>query len=547
MPFQRTVWVSTMNCLRKVFPVLTVFATLATTVAWSQTTAEVSVDINRHMNPLTREAVGAYTQLSDGNYLSPTTIDLLRVGGFGAITYPSGWESAADSYHWATNSLTPHPGNADAPQKPFLAPGNDFGHLVFALEKTPITPFIIVNYGSNLRGTGGGEPVEAAAWVAFANGDPASKQPLGKDSSGADWKTVGFWAGLRAGTPLPTDDGYNFLRVNHPESLHIQLWQVGEDVPENGFYGGEHKGTLDLHAPYPEDPKDNEKRRKLKELSPATYGQHVVEYVTAMKAVDPKIEVGADLTTPGIDQYGPEWNGEVLRAACKDVDFVSFPWLPGNTLPPDWKQLDEGSVLAAPQNDLPKIISEMLYEDRRFCPGGKVPRVVLSRFAPIPWGLTKATVVKALFAADAYAALAEAGIANADWYQLREGGLLDANNKPLPAYFGAQMFHIVAFRPGDMLLGTHGSSATLAVHAAHRQDGLYTVMLVNKDAQTSVHVKVSLAGANLAGNGISFLYGPGEAAKGTGPVRGDVKADGSVVSVDVPAYSIVDVILPEKR
>jgi hypothetical protein len=72
-----------------------------------------------------------------------------------------------------------------------------------------------VNYGSNLAGTGGGEPAEAAAWVAYANGSPADQKVIGKDSTGYDWKTVGYWASLRASKPLEADDGQNFLRIAH--------------------------------------------------------------------------------------------------------------------------------------------------------------------------------------------------------------------------------------------------------------------------------------------------------------------------------------------
>ena len=219
------------------------------TLAAAQQAVNVSVDTGKVLNPLTRDMVGAYTQIGDQNLLSPTTIAQLRTGGFSSITYPSGWEGVADAYHWSTNRLTPNAGNSDAPRKPYVAPGNDMGHLVFSLEKTGITPLIEVNYGSSSKGTGGGEPKEAAAWVAFANGSPESTQSIGVDSGGNDWKTVGFWATLRSSMPLSTDDGYNFLRVNHPDSLHILLWQVGEDVAENGYYGGEHKGGLTCTRP----------------------------------------------------------------------------------------------------------------------------------------------------------------------------------------------------------------------------------------------------------------------------------------------------------
>jgi len=53
------------------------------------------------------------------------------------------------------------------------------------------TGVFTVNYGSNLDGSGGGIPQEAAAWVAYAMGDPSNNLALGKDASGHDWQTVG--------------------------------------------------------------------------------------------------------------------------------------------------------------------------------------------------------------------------------------------------------------------------------------------------------------------------------------------------------------------
>jgi hypothetical protein len=517
---------------------------------YAQQPLVVTVEAGKQLNPLTRDVVGVYTQVGDANLLSPATIGMLRIGGFTAITYPTGWESASDQYHWATNTFTPNAGNADAIRKPYSAPGSDIGHLLLALDKTGIEPVIHVNYGANAKGTGGGEPKEAAAWVAYANGSPDNKQEIGADSTGFDWKSVGFWAGLRAATPLSTDDGYNLLRINHPEPAHIQIWQIGEDVAENGYYGGDHKGTLDLHAPYPPSVKSNDKRRKLKELSPGFYGERVVEFVKAMKAVDPKIAVGASLTAPPVGDgalWAPDWNGEVLRTSCSVVDFVSFDWHPGATLPPDWKTLDDKSVLNAPQNGFTQFISEMLYEDKRFCPTGKVPRVVLSAMSPIPWATPASPIVKALFAADAYATMAEAGIANASWFQLRDKGITNDDGKPTPAYFGTQMFHIMAARPGDGLLATSGSTPGLTVHAAHRQEGLYGVMLINKDGVAKAQVRVTLHGGNLAGGGVRFVYGDEQMKADGGPSRFDLKTDGDSVMVDVPPYSIVDLLLPMKK
>jgi hypothetical protein len=517
---------------------------------WAQQPTVVTVETGKQLNPLTRDVVGVYTQMGDANLLTPATIGMLRIGGFTAITYPTGWESASDQYHWATNSFTPGAGNADAPRKPYSAPGSDMGHLLLALDKTGIEPVIHVNYGANAKGTGGGEPKEAAAWVAYTNGSPDNKQEIGTDSNGFDWKTVGFWAGMRAAMPLATDDGYNFLRINHPEPAHIQIWQIGEDVANNGYYGGEHKGTLDLHASYPPSFKNNDKRRRVKELSPGFYGERVVDFVRAMKAVDPKIAVGASLTAPPLADgvpWAPDWNGEVLKASCSVIDFVSVDWHPGATMPPDWKTLDDKSVLNASPSNFPQFISELLYEDKRFCPAGKVPRVVLSAMSPIPWATPASPVVQALFAADAYATMAEAGIANASWFQLRDKGVTNDDGKPTPAYFGTQMFHIMAARPGDGLLVTTGGTPALTVHAARRQEGLYGVMLINKDGTAKAQVRVTLHGGSLAGSGIRFVYGDEQMKAGGGAVRSDLKVDGDSVMVDVPPYSIVDLLLPMKK
>lgn len=106
---------------------------------------------------------------------------------------------------------------------------------------------VTLNYGT-------GSPQEAAAWVAYLNGtnisdttaigrgqywtikpgkDMLSKDPADRDVVWKDWKTVGFWAGLRGQSPLATDDGLNFLRVAHPQPFGAEYMEVGNEV-----YGG---------------------------------------------------------------------------------------------------------------------------------------------------------------------------------------------------------------------------------------------------------------------------------------------------------------------
>ena len=513
-----------------------------------QSTVAVTVDARKPLNVLTDQLVGAYTQMGDGDLLSDKSLGLMRSAGVNAITYPSGFDSVSQLYHWSVQRNTPKAGNSDALRNPNVNPANDFGHVAAALGHNAMSAVVHVNYGSNIAGTGGGEPKEAAAWVAYANGNPTDERVIGTDSGGQDWKTVGYWATLRASSPLAADDGYNFLRIGRELGLHLTLWQIGEDVPENGYYGGDHKGTFDLHAPYPASSKDNDKRRKLKELSPKFYADRLTEYAAAMKAIDPNIKIGASLTTPTIDTWASDWNDQVLKESCKDIDFVAFGWHPGGTLPPDWKMLDDASVMHSTYELWPKVVAETLYEYKNDCPAGRVPRLVLSEVSPIAWPKVGDPMVKALYAADIYATLGESGIANASWFQLREDGLLDKTGKPNPAYYGAQMIHIVAYRPGDAYVSVKGASSSLAVHATRRQDGIVGVMLINEDPKQAVHVNLNVAGgATLAAAGVRFDYGPAQQAQSAGPARSTLAIDGLALSINVPANAIVDLWLPIKK
>jgi alpha-L-arabinofuranosidase len=149
---------------------------------------------------------------------------ILQSSGITTLRYPGG--AYADNYHWSTYKPTKWQGTD---QLGYYAAQNDFGHFVRLADQVG-TAVITVNYGSNLDATGGGTPEEAAAWVAYAMGDPANTKPIGKDSTGHDWQTIGFWAGLRASQPLASDDGLNFLRIGHPNPVLIKYWEVGNEV-----------------------------------------------------------------------------------------------------------------------------------------------------------------------------------------------------------------------------------------------------------------------------------------------------------------------------
>jgi hypothetical protein len=181
----------------------------------------------------------------DSKGFDKATVQLLQEAGVTNLRFPG--NNGVDAlYHWSTGALT-NPYTSDkvqplAKERQFSALLEVAGHLGSML--------VTVNYGSSLNGLGGGEPAEAAAWVAYVNGNPTSSQPLGVDSKGTDWKTVGYWASLRAAKPLPADDGYNALRLGQPSPVGIQLWTVGIENWNSGYYSNDDHGVRepDLHA-----------------------------------------------------------------------------------------------------------------------------------------------------------------------------------------------------------------------------------------------------------------------------------------------------------
>jgi len=114
---------------------------------------------------------------------------------------------------------------------------------------------------------------------------------IGKDSTGTDWKTVGYWATLRASGKMPTDDGNNFLRISHPTPVGVKYWEIGNELYGNGYYHGNCGWEADKRVPYPDNMGTNCMGRKDNPvLSPSTYGMGVKQWAAAMKAVDPTIK-----------------------------------------------------------------------------------------------------------------------------------------------------------------------------------------------------------------------------------------------------------------
>ena len=531
---------------------------------------KVNISMDKPRTFMAPRAMGVNASIADGHLMDPDLPVLLRGAGITTLRYPGG--GFADNYHWSTNK----PSNSQVPaaqRYSGFAPGTDFGHFVHLIDQVGTT-VITVNYGSNQEGTGGGEPAEAAAWVAYANGSPTDNNAIGKDSTGFDWQTVGYWASLRAAQPLAADDGKNFLRIAHPQPLNVKYWEVGNEVYKNGYYGGEGQ-ELDLHALYPKDAKDNDKqRRKNANLSPAAYAKAVLAYSKAMKAVDGRIKIGASVDSPVANAWdvqewtpdpvtgkyvqntafqksqdsGLDWDRNVLQAAGKDLDFVAFHWNTGNaTEASNWKELDNAALLAAPREELANIVSGLLDLFRKYCgPNMQNMQLLITDAGPKSYIKVTDETVVGLFAADGYLSLMETGAANIDWSDLHGGSFLDEKNKPGAAFFGLQMIHdLMNFN--ESLVTASSSHSLLSVHAASHKNGSLSLMLINKDPKNTATVKVTIDGGKLAGPGMRFDYGKTNLPADKAVSGVQVDDVGNSFSINVPPYTATDLLVPPAR
>jgi hypothetical protein len=301
-----------------------------------------------------------------------------------------------------------------------------------------------------------------------------------------------------------------------------------------------------------------------------------VQFIKAMKAVDPRIKVGASLDLPVTGQVNrSEWNVDpvtgksvqdvavsvdkdfgrsldwdrgVLSVAGNDIDFVALHWYAGATTEASgWKDLDSYALLAAPQEQLRPIMSGLYELLQKYCGAtARNKQFAVTELGPMPFARIPESedVVPGLFAADAYPSLVEYGAINVDWSDLHASSFLSQRNTPGPAYFGMQMVHAL-LNFNEALVSAASSSSLLAVHAAKHQDGSLGLMLINKDPKSGTTVKVTVNGAKLASEGMRFDYGKTNPADGNSISAKKMSGLGTTFSVDIPPYTVSTVVVPK--
>jgi hypothetical protein len=518
--------------------------------ALAQYKAKAHVETAKGRGMLYPTSIGISADTWDGRGFDAETLRLLDSAGVTSLKFP-GNNGIEALYHWSTGTVTNPYSNDKAPGN--LPPQRQFAAMV-STALSMGSELVTVNYGTSLDGKSGGDPEEAAAWVAYANGKPGNPQPIGKDAHGTDWKTVGYWAGLRASSPLATDDGLNALRIGQTAPVGIQLWAIGNEVWNNGFYptqDDKHTWEVDLHAGPIAANKDLGRHPNDSKLGPAAYGNALIAYAKAMKAVDPTIMIGASLVAPppsgSADKTGKNWMADLFKTACGSIDFgtVGLMVYPG-TAAPDYKTADEPTVFSNFTGDYVRTIQELVDKGKKSCPNGRVPQIAVTTLGVNAWMNIKHPAVTAAFAADAMATLIENGAYSVDWAPLHSNIFLDDKNQPKPAYFGLQVLHEAASTPGDQFVSASSDLPTMGIHAVKRRDGGLGLLIVNKDGLQSIKVTISVDGYNFASKGTRYDYGSVQLEAGKGVVESPIEGLGASFTIDVPRYGVTAIVIPKQ-
>jgi alpha-L-arabinofuranosidase len=576
--------------MRKLFLTLAIVSliTVAPQLLPAASTANVTVNAAAKLSTVAATAYGVHTSVYDNQNGNASLPNLLLQSGVKALRYPGG--GYADIFHWSVTRPALGGGNGYgftpwfgmAGDYGYMGSGTDFGSFVKLLANSQCQAVITVNFGSGLKWSSSAhtsltipptnaEPPEAAAWVAYANANTnifgtTNDVTLGVDSIGNDWKTAGYWAMIRAATPLGTDDGYNFLRINHPVPIGIKYWEIGNETFGTGYYSTGTDGySVNYAVPYPNG---TFTRFGNPVLSPTTYGIGVRNFSLLMKAVDPTIKIGAVVSTPpgdyswDTDANGQHWTPLVLAQCATNIDFVIAHWYPyagandnGSSLLPQVRSTIPAMINGTGTHTGTSSGLRDWINDYRA--DGTNVQIFITEFnynGAETNSLNGEPVfgpVNSLFAADSYASWLDLGVANVDWLEMNKNTFLGDSSPPVAgaAYYAAQLTHDMA-GVGDQIVSTTSDASTLRAHAAVQQSGKVSVMLLNEKITNTYTVNVTVSNASLGATATQIQFGTNNYSASTPtlpkspPTTNTIAIAGNTFTVTVPAYTISVLTIP---
>lgn len=405
--------------------------------------------------------------------------------------------SYSDIYNWQTQT---------AAGGGYVAPNTSFANFMTTANAAGAQPVITANYGT-------GTPSLAAAWVQAAASD-----------------SVGYW-------------------------------EVGNEVYGNGTYGANWEADAHCDTSLNGSPVTiGSEPSQTYNCGPSQYAANVLQYESAIHAVNPNAKVCAILTTPGFwpdgvtnSEYPQSWNQTVLTAlGSGGTQCVVVHYYPGGS--------STAGMLTDP-SDIAGIVSTLHSEISQYAGisnAASVPVLVTETNSSIDMDTQPA----ALFAADMYMTWLENGVATVDWWNEHNGegtvstvdgatdygdqGIFSNNSNnggtaepavdtPFAPYYGIEMLSKLAAPGGTMVTAT-ASQSLLKVHAVRDASGNLNVLIDNEDPSNSYAVSLTYNGFTAAGTPTVYTLGNNATSI--------TSASGSASSVTVAPYSLTVVHVP---
>ncbi len=314
-----------------------------------------------------------------------------------------------------------------------------------------------------------GTSKEAAALVAFFNGDVNDTRPIGVDLRGKDWGTVGEWAQLRA-------------EHGNPDPVGLQYWEIGNEI-----YGGTSESGTDCAAWGWEPTWTCDGTEYVNGLgSGAERHEGFLEFVEAMKMVDATIQVGA-VGVPDPSGW-TNWGNEVIAAAGEVMDFYIV-----HEYAYDSATNDYAAILAQPHAAWAPIMANLTAAFDQFAGERDIPVAItefnLFAFQEADSDDLMSKAINAFYLADSLGQMMQNGYAFANQWDLAHG---DATN-PAPSYglmqadtfFRTPQYYVYPLwaRFGTEMLpwtNSENPATTLSVYAGRVDDDTLSLLVINK-------------------------------------------------------------------
>lgn len=270
------------------------------------------------------------------------------------------------------------------------------------------------------------------------------------------------------GTGTPEEAAAWVKHVNVVKKAKVRYWEVG-----NELYGNWHPQftTGDV------------------------YGKKAVDFIKAMKAVDPSIEVSVIWVMEG------EWNKQVLEATKELADAVIVHHYPQHS-----GEENDAALLSAPQS-LDEILPSIQNQLKSFGKAGKKYGIWLTEWNSVDFkpGPQTLGLVNGLFVADYLGMLAKHNIEHADYWDIHNDitdqggdygylsrtGAPDGDNVPRPSYHA---FAMASKALRGQLLDCSASDDNVTCYMAKKPDGKMSLLFINKNPKTDVTASLQIKG-----------------------------------------------------